>query len=324
MGLDDQPDEEAGGEVQGAGGARSYVDLKTSAGFYTQGDHCAAGFDGFDSTGQNIACAEEVRGFGGDEDVAGANGYAHFCAGRGVTQGNFDFAGGVIERDAHDAVGGQVFDDDRGENIFKTGGVGKFDAARCFEDGPRGAGFLDASVYKCDDALADGVDFLAIVCDVENGDAVGFVPGAQVFEDGAAQRGVETGERLVEEQEARKGDQRTGEGNALIFSAGEFRRTAGQKFLDAERFCDPLHAFRLLGGGKFVEPVADVSFDRKMREESERLKNVGEFAPLRREREIAGSVKQDFLAEADFAGVGLLQAGNAIEQRGFPRAGGPE
>ena len=54
------------------------------------------------------------------------------------------------------------------------------------------------------------------------------------------------------------------------------------------------------------------------------MKNVGEFAALGREREIAGSVKENFFAEVDFAGVGLLQSGDAIEQRGFSRARGAE
>ena len=92
----------------------------------------------------------------------------------------------MIERDAHDAVGGTVFDNDRGENIFEAGGVGQFDGARRIEDGAGRARFLDAAVDKCDDAFADGVDFFAIVSDVKNRNAVGIVPGVKIFENGAA------------------------------------------------------------------------------------------------------------------------------------------
>ncbi len=100
------------------------MDLECCAGFYAEGDHSAADFYGLECAWKNVAGAEKVRSFSGDQDVPGANGYAHFSAGRGVAQGNFDFAGSVIERDAHDAVGGTVLDHDRGENIFKSGGVG--------------------------------------------------------------------------------------------------------------------------------------------------------------------------------------------------------
>ena len=81
-----------------------------------------------------------------------------------------------------------------------------------------------------------------------------------------------------------------------------------------------LCAFGLFGDGKLAEAVANILFDGEMREQSQRLKDVGQFAALRRERQIAGGVKENFFAETDFAGVGLLQAGDAIEQRGFSRA----
>ena len=120
MGFDDQPDEEAPREVERANCAGSYMDLKSGAGFYAEGDHGATSFDGFDCAGKNIAGAEEVRSFGGDEDVACTNSDPDFAIRFGVAERNFDFTGGMIERDAHDAVGGTVFHHNRGENIFKA------------------------------------------------------------------------------------------------------------------------------------------------------------------------------------------------------------
>src|SRR5260221_8201736 len=58
-----------------------------------------------------------------------------------------------------------------------------------------------------------------------------------------------------------------------------------------------------------------------MREESQGLKDVSQFATLRREREITGGVEKDFFSESDFTGSGLLQAGDAIEERGLSGAG---
>src|ERR1700739_3740204 len=112
MSFDDEPDEETGRKVEGADGAWGDVDLKKCAGFYLQGDHPAARFEGNNRAGENVAGAEEVRRLGGNENVTGANGDANFAAGFGFAERDFDFAGGMIERDAHDAVGGTVFDND--------------------------------------------------------------------------------------------------------------------------------------------------------------------------------------------------------------------
>jgi len=230
----------------------------------------------------------------------------------------------VIERDAHDAIGGTKIDNDRGEDIFKAGSVGQFDGARRIKDGARRTRFQDAAVDKRDDSFADGVDFFAIVGDVQNRNSIGFVPGVKVFQDGAPQRRIEAGERLVEEQDAGAGDECSSERNALLFAPGEFPGPAGKKILDAKTLCDVVRAFALFGSGNLVEAVADILFHGEMREESERLKDVGQFAALRRKRVIAGGVKENFFAEADLAGVGPLQACNAIEQRGFARAGRAE
>src|SRR5258708_978194 len=218
VGLDHQPDKEPRGEVECAGCAGRDVDLECCAGFYAEGDHCAAGFYGLECARKNVAGAEKVRSFGGDEDVPGANGYAHFSAGRGVAQGNFDFAGSVIERHAHDAVGGTMFDHNRRENIFEAGGVGEFHAARRVEYGARRASFLDAAVDECDDAFADGVHLFAIVSNVKNRYAVSVVPSAKVFEDGSAQGRIEAGERLVEEQDATAGDGGARKGAARLLT----------------------------------------------------------------------------------------------------------
>ena len=320
VGFDDQPDEEAGRKIEGADCAGRDVDEKARAGFYTEGDHCAASFRGFDRSGKNVAGAEEVRQFGGDEDIACANGDADFPTGGCVAQGDFDFAGGVIERDPHDAVGGTMFNHDCGEDIFKAGGMGEFDRARRIEDGARRACFLDAAVDECHDSLADGVDFFAIVGDVKDRNAIGVIPGAKVFEYGTAQGGIEAGERFIEKQNSGAGDEGAGEGNALLFAAGEFGGAPGQQILDTKFGCDVVRPLYLFRDGELAEAKANILFDGEMGEQSQRLKNIGKFAALRREREIAGGVEVKFIAEVDFAGVRLLQAGDAIEQRGFSGA----
>src|SRR6266404_9667920 len=91
-----------------------------------------------------------------------------------------------------------------------------------------------------------------------------------------------------------------------------------------KRSCDALRAFHLIRRAELCQSVADIFFYGKVREGGQRLKNVGQFAALRRERDFACGVEANSLAEADFTGVGLLQACDAIEEGGFPRAGGAE
>src|ERR1700693_3586672 len=113
-----------------------------------------------------------------------------------------------------------MFKDDAGEKIFKAGGLRQSDGTWRVEHRAGTAGILDTALRESHDALADGVDFVAMVSDVENRNVVGSVPVAQIIKDFAAKSGVQAGERLVEEQEARLGDERTREGDPLLFAAG--------------------------------------------------------------------------------------------------------
>jgi len=95
------------------------------------------------------------------------------------------------------------------------------------------------------------------VSDVKNRNAVSVVPGAKVFEDGSAQGRIEAGERLVEEQDARTGNERAREGDALLFTAGKLPGAAGEEILDAKGFCDAMRAFGLVRDRELVETIAD-------------------------------------------------------------------
>jgi hypothetical protein len=162
------------------------------------------------------------------------------------------------------------------------------------------------------------------VRDVENRNPVGFVPGQQVFQYGAAQGGIEAGERLIEQQDAWARDERAGERDSLLFAAGQITRPAKKQIFDAKGGRNVRGAILLLRLGEARKSVTDILLDEKMREERQRLKNVSEFAALWGKRNIAGSVKINSFTEADFARVGLLQAGDAIEERGFSGAGRAE
>jgi len=154
---------------------------------------------------------------------AGANGDANFACRVRHHKGDFEFTGCVIERDAHDAIGGTMLDNEPREDIFKAAAWPvRWSAGH---RGQRGAApdSWTWPVDECDDALADGRRLLAIVGDVQNRNSIGLVPGVKVFEDRAAQAESSPGERLVRGAGRGAGDECASEGDALLFAAGEFR-----------------------------------------------------------------------------------------------------
>ncbi len=64
--------------------------------------------------------------------------------------------------------------------------------------------------------------------------------------------------------------------------------------------------------------VFGIPLDRQMREECKILENVPHAAPGHGSIHTGRCVEQDAIARGDSSGVGSGQAGDAIEQRGFP------
>lgn len=196
--------------------------------------------------------------------------------------------------------------------------------ARRFENFERGAFANDAAVVEGDDAPGESGDFVTAVRDVENGDAAGGIPGAQVVKDGGFEVSVEAGEGLVEEQEARLSDEGASKGDTLAFAAGKIARFAAAEAGDIEGCEDFLQAEKAFVAREVREAIGDVFFGGEMREKSEGLENVGNAAGLRREIDAGLRVKEDVITNDDAAESGRKQAGEAIEQRGFAGAGGAE
>src|SRR5207253_275203 len=84
---------------------------------------------------------------------------------------------------------------------------------------------------------------------------------AEVEEDALAQRLVDRGERLVEQEEARRGHQRAGERDALPLAAGERGRRAIEQRPELERVAQRSEALLVAAA------ETDVVADAQMREE---------------------------------------------------------
>ena len=90
----------------------------------------------------------------------------------------------------------------------------------------RRADLLDPALAHADDAVGHGRRLDLVVGDEDRGHAELALQRLDLGAHGQPQRGVEVGERLVEQQELRLLDQRAGERDALLLAAGQLARPA--------------------------------------------------------------------------------------------------
>ena len=99
----------------------------------------------------------------------------------------------------------------------------------------RAADLLDDSRLEHDDPIAERHRFDLVVGDVDDGAAKLAVQFDEFGPHGDAQRRVEIGQRLVEQEDAHVAHDRAAQRDALALSARELGRPAIQEFADMER-----------------------------------------------------------------------------------------
>jgi len=104
----------------------------------------------------------------------------------------------LVEQAGHGATIGVQRFNGRIQNIFESGKVGDGFLSRRAQHLVRRALSQNTSVVEHQRAFAEGKHFFAAVRDIENGDAVGFVPGTQIVDDSGFGGGVKRGQRLVQ------------------------------------------------------------------------------------------------------------------------------
>lgn len=179
----------------------------------------------------------------------------------------------------------------------------------------------DSSGVKHDDLVSQGKYFFTVVGDEENGNAVMLVPLAQIADQQRFCRTIESGQGLIEQQGSRFCYQRAGQCDALTLASGDLRWAPVARVTDAEEVEDFTAALLPLGGAQRAETVGDVLLGGEVREESEILMHVADAAFPGGNILLLLCVVKVFAAYGNAAFVGSSQAGDAIEQRGFPGAG---
>ncbi len=89
---------------------------------------------------------------------------------------------------------------------------------RAAVDLARGADLADVATGEDGEAVGKREGFLLVVGDVDGGEAGGFADAADFSAEFLAQRGIEIGKRLVEQEAARLGDEGAGERDALLLA----------------------------------------------------------------------------------------------------------
>ena len=135
-----------------------------------------------------------------------------------------------------------------------------------------------------------------------------------------AQLGVEVGERLVEQQQARRRRQRPGQRDALLLAARQLVRVALGQVAELDELQHLAHPLLL---GRALDPpqperVADVLGDGHVRPDRVRLEHDAALPLLRRHERLGRAVEHDAVADRDAAGVGAVQAGDRPQRRRLP------
>ena len=133
-------------------------------------------------------------------------------------------------------------------------------------------------------------------------------------------RGVERGERLVEQEDARPARQGARERGPLLLPAGELvGGTRGQRLEPEPR--DPLGGVRprpgLRAAGR-AEAERDVVEDGEVREQPVLLEHDTDLTPRGRDEQVGGGVVDDHVVEPQAAAGQRSEAADRPQQSGFP------
>ena len=150
--------------------------------------------------------------------------------------------------------------------------------------------------------LREAYRFLRVVGDEDDAGAA-FNGADDALLQFVAQAGVQRGEGFVHQEQVGFGDERAGEGDALLHAAGEFVRVFARVFAVQPEVGEQLADARVAGIGR---DQADVFVGAQPRQEARFLVEVGEAARA--------------VFDAPFLRFG--ESGDGAQERGFAAAGG--
>jgi len=260
---------------------------------------------GGEAVGRRVVVQDEVLGPGGEHD-AGAGGKVGAWDGQAAAAIELDgVAGRRDEAGQLDAGADEAGDEAAGGRVVDDRGL---------------ADLLDLAGAHYRHAVGHAHRLVLVVGDHDRGQVEAALQPADLELQVQAQRAVEGGERLVEQQHRRFGDDGARERDPLLLSARERARQTVGKVRHLHRLERGLHPRYDLGpgGAPGAQPVGDVLGDRHVREERIVLEHHADPAVTRRQ------MVHRLPIEQDTSGARPEKPGDGAEQRGLAAAGGAE
>jgi hypothetical protein len=180
----------------------------------------------------------------------------------------------------------------------------------------------DDSIAHEEAAVGTGGE-LGVVGDEDEGGALLAVHGEEEVEDVLAVGGVEVAGGFVGHEDGRGEHEGAGEGDALLFAAGELDGVVVASFGEAdaiEEFAGALGG--LAGGAAEFGGEQDVFFGGEGGDELVALENEPELAAAQAGEAVFRQADDLFAVEEDAAGGGVIESGEEAEEGAFAAAGG--
>ncbi len=135
---------------------------------------------------------------------------------------------------------------------------------------------------------------------------------------------IERGERLVHQQELRRGEQRPADGDPLPLAAGERGRPPVEQMTDPEHGDDGVERQPPVGLGREETAVGEVGAHREMRQQQRVLEHDADAPPVRRPVDARLGVGQRLAIEADPPAIRPLEPRDQAQSRRFAGSRGAE
>ncbi len=179
---------------------------------------------------------------------------------------------------------------------------------------------LDPAIVHDDDAVGHRQRFLLVVGHIDGGDAEVALHRPDLLAQGHADLGIESRERLVEQQHLGLDGQRAGEGDALLLPAGELIGVAAAEIGQLD---EPQHLGDPRGDlrrrlARHLQAECDVVGYRHVGEQRVGLEYHADLAL------VGAQVGNVAAVDADAAGRRRLEAGDHAQRRGLAAAARPE
>ena len=182
----------------------------------------------------------------------------------------------------------------------------------------------DASGFEDDDALSQGKYLVATMRDIKNRNALRAIPLLEIVNNVGLRGRIERGQRFIQKQKLRIGDQGSSQRDSLALSARDVPYIAATEMRDTQCLQHGSRALPSCIRAKMVQTVRDVLFRGHVWKQREILENVAHVPVGHRQIHARGGIENRSIADRDSSIIRSGESGHAIEKSRLPGSRGPE